>query len=94
MAQNGKAILNGNATVEPNYENKPGQASLRSALSVPLLDAEKQVFAVLTLYSSTLDSFQRDHLRILQAMEPKLALSLQNAIIAKRARKRKPTPAA
>jgi putative nucleotidyltransferase with HDIG domain len=81
VAQNGKAIVNGNATVEPNYQRKAGQAgSLLSALSVPLFDIQKQVFAVLTLYSSTLDSFQHDHLRILQAMEPKLSLSLQNAL--------------
>jgi len=81
VAQNGKAILNGNATVEPNYEIKPGQiGGLQSALSVPLFDSNKQVFAVLTLYSSTLDSFHRDHLRLLLAMEPKLSLSLQNAL--------------
>jgi putative nucleotidyltransferase with HDIG domain len=81
VAQNGRAILNGNATVESNYQGKPGQAgSLQSALSVPLFDIQKQVFAVLTLYSITLDSFQRDHLRMLQAMEPKLSLSLQNAL--------------
>jgi len=80
VAQNGRAILNGNATVEPNYKTKPGQTGLQSALSIPLFDIHKQVFAVLTLYSSTLDSFMRDHLRILQAMEPKLSLSLQNAL--------------
>jgi putative nucleotidyltransferase with HDIG domain len=86
VAQNGKAILNGNATVEPNFENKPGpNGSLKSALSIPFQDAEKNTFAVLTLYSSTLDSFQRDHLRILQAMEAKLSLSLQNALSAKQA---------
>jgi putative nucleotidyltransferase with HDIG domain len=85
VAQNGKAILNGNATVEPNYESKPGQIGLKSALSVPLLNTEKQVFAVLSLYSSTLDSFQRDHLHILQAMEPKLTLSLQHALNAQHA---------
>jgi putative nucleotidyltransferase with HDIG domain len=81
VVQNGKAILNGNATVEPNYESKPGlNGGLQSALSVPLFDEQKQVFAVFTLYSTTLDSFQREHLRILQAMEPKLSLSLQNAL--------------
>ena len=81
VAQNSKAILNGNATVEPNYELKQGQGcGLQSALSVPLFDDQKQVFAVLTLYSSTLDSFQRDDLRILQAMEPKLSIALQNAL--------------
>jgi putative methionine-R-sulfoxide reductase with GAF domain len=84
VAQNGKAILNGNATIDPNYQPKPGQVgSLQSALSIPLFDIQKQVFAVLTLYSSTIDSFQRDHLRILQAIEPKLSLSLRNALHAR-----------
>jgi putative nucleotidyltransferase with HDIG domain len=86
VAQNGKAILNGNATVEPNFEDKFGRdCGLKSALSVPLFDSKKQVFAVFTLYSAALDSFQRDHLRILQAMEPKLSLALQNALNAQHA---------
>jgi diguanylate cyclase (GGDEF)-like protein/putative nucleotidyltransferase with HDIG domain len=86
VAQSGKPILNGNAAVEPNYECKFGlSGGLRSALSVPLLDLQQQVFAVLTLYSITEDGFQRDHLRILQAMEGKLSLSLQNALHFQRA---------
>ena len=86
VAQSGKAILNGNATVEPNYHCKFGlSGGLRSALSVPLFDLHHEVFAVLTLYSCTADSFQRDHLRILQAMEGKLSLSLQNALHFQRA---------
>jgi len=86
VAQNGKAILNGNATVEPNYLGKPGQnGALQSALSVPLFDSQNQTFGVLTLYSSTLDAFDRSHLGILQVMEPKLSLALQNALKAQNA---------
>ena len=81
VAQSGKAILNGNAAVETSYHNNSGPSGeLRSALSVPIFDMQTQVFGVLTLYSSTRDFFQRDHLRILQAMEGKLSLSLQNAM--------------
>jgi diguanylate cyclase (GGDEF)-like protein len=86
VAQSGRAILNGNVAVEPNYHGKAGvSGELRSALSVPLFDLKEEVFGVLTLYSSTQDSFLRDHLRILQAMESKLSLSLQNALHFRRA---------
>ena len=79
VAQSGKAILNGNATVEPSYHVRPGQQEiLRSALSTPLFDAEREVFGVLTLYALAADSFSKDHLRIVQAMEPKVSLALQN----------------
>lgn len=81
VAQNGKAILNGNAAVEPSYHGQPEAGyALRSALSIPLFNLEKEVFGVLTLYAVHADSFSRDHLRILQAMESKLSLSLQNAV--------------
>ena len=77
VAQNGKAILNGNALVEPSYHFRSDQdVTLRSALSMPLLDLEQNVFAVLTLYAFIADSFSKDHLRILQVMESKLSLSL------------------
>ena len=86
VAQNGKALLNGNARVEPSYHCQPETGlALRSALSVPLFNLEKDVFAVLTLYAIEADSFSRDHLRILQAMESKLSLSLQNVLHHRRA---------
>ncbi len=86
VAQSGKPILNGNATLEPNYRSRPGQEEeLLSALSVPLFDLQKEVLGVLTLYAACENSFQRDHLRILQAMESKLSLSLQNALNFRRA---------
>lgn len=86
VAQSGKPILNGNAALEPNYCSQGGAgAELRSALSVPLFDLQKEVLGVLTLYAIEENSFQRDHLRILQAMESKLSLSLQNALHFRRA---------
>ncbi|WP_198152104.1 HD domain-containing phosphohydrolase [Granulicella tundricola] len=88
VAQSGKAILNGNATVEPTYRGKAGEpGELRSALSIPLYNLQRQLLGVLTLYAIEAESFSRDHLRILQAMESKLSLSLQNAIQFKRAEK-------
>ena len=78
VAQSGKAILNGNATVEPSYHIRLGQAEvLRSALSMPLFDPDREVLGVLTLYAFAPDCFSKDHMRILQVMEPKLSLSVQ-----------------
>ena len=86
VAQRGTPILNGNAILEPNYRNRAGQqGELRSALAIPLFDLQKEVLGVLTLYACDENSFVRDHLRILQAMESKLSLSLQNALHFRRA---------
>ena len=80
VAQSGKAILNGNAGVEPSYhENAAHDEPLRAALAMPLFDLKKEIFGVLTLYATKADSFSKDHLRIMQVMESKLSLSLQNA---------------
>ena len=81
VAQNGKPSLNGNPTVEPNYQVlAKSSAKLNSALSLPLFDLTGAVFGVLTIYSAGVDSFSRDHLRIMQAIESKFSLSLQNAL--------------
>jgi diguanylate cyclase (GGDEF)-like protein/putative nucleotidyltransferase with HDIG domain len=81
VAQSGKAILNGNPAVEPSYQNRGAQGgTLRAALSIPLFDLQQQILGVLTLYATETDCFSKDHLRILQAMESKLSLSLQNAL--------------
>ncbi len=81
VAQSGKAIMNGNAAVEPGCPLlADGSPALRSAISIPLRNLQKDIFAVLTLYAVTADSFHRDHLRILQTMESKLSLALQNAL--------------
>lgn len=83
VADCGKAILNGNPRVEPTYAaaaGSPPHLELSSALSLPLLDLGGQVFGVLTIYSAAPDAFTRDHLRILQAVESKFSLSLENAL--------------
>ncbi len=80
-ARSGKPLLNGNASVEPGCPTLPGGALLfRTAFAFPLRDLHGQLFAVLTLYTRQSDCYQKRHLRVLQAMEAKLALSLGNAI--------------
>jgi diguanylate cyclase (GGDEF)-like protein/putative nucleotidyltransferase with HDIG domain len=81
VALSGKAIVNGNAAMEAGYVSEGAQAGgLRAALSIPLFDLQTEILGVLTLYATSAESFSRDHLRILQAMESKLSLSLQNAL--------------
>ncbi|MBE7158456.1 MAG: GAF domain-containing protein, partial [Rhodospirillales bacterium] len=78
VAQNGKALLNGNATVEPGCpELADGTPAVRSAISVPLFCTETSAFAVLTLYSGQVDAFTRQNLRLLLQMAPELSASMQ-----------------
>jgi len=80
VAQNRKAIVNGNPAVEPGYTGEEGRfTTLRSALALPLEGANGLV-GVLALYSVEQDAFSADHLRILQAISSKLALSVENAV--------------
>lgn len=68
VAQNHKAILNGNPSVEPGYLNDPTKYStLRSALAVPV-EAGPRVVAVLALYRAGQDAFTPDDQRIVEAM--------------------------
>ena len=81
VAQNGKTILNGNPKVETNYQPGSGAVkTLGAALSLPLHDLSGEIFGALTIYNAAPDSFSRDHLRILQAIESKFSLSLQNGL--------------
>ena len=68
VAQNHKAILNGNPSVEPGYLNDPTQYStLRSALAVPI-EAENGVAAVLALYRAEQDAFTTEELQVVEAI--------------------------
>jgi putative nucleotidyltransferase with HDIG domain len=81
VAENARPIVNGNPTVEPNYLSQSGLlTAASSALSIPLFDPSCAVFGVLTLYSAASAAFSKDHLRILQAIEPLFSLALQNAL--------------
>jgi diguanylate cyclase (GGDEF)-like protein/putative nucleotidyltransferase with HDIG domain len=80
VAENKKPIINGNPSVEPGYLNDESKfTSMRSALSVPLIGMNGTV-SVLTLYHTERDAFTKDHLRILLAIVPKVALSIENAL--------------
>ena len=80
VADTAKPIINGNPSVEPGYLDDPTKFStLRSALAAPLQDATG-VIGVLALYSLELDAFTKDHLRVLLAVNPKVSLSIENAV--------------
>lgn len=80
VAENNKPIINGNPSVEPGYLNDETKfTTMRSALSVPLAGMNGSV-SVITLYHADRDAFSKDHLRILLAIAPKVALSIENAL--------------
>jgi diguanylate cyclase (GGDEF)-like protein len=80
VAEHREPIVNGNPSVESGYLNDAGQFStLNSALSVPL-EGLDGVVGVMTLYHSEKNAFTRDHLRVLQALTHKVALSIENAL--------------
>jgi len=80
VAENAKAIVNGNPSVEPGYLKDPTRFStLRSALSVPLPGIDG-IMGVLTLYHNRAAAFTPDHLRILMAISTKAGLTIENAL--------------
>ncbi len=79
VAQNHKAILNGNPSVEPGYLKDPMKYStLRSALAVPL-EGSTGVAAVLALYRAGQDAFTADDLRVVEVMGSQLGLAIECA---------------
>ncbi len=79
VAQNHKAILNGNPSVEPGYLNDPTKYStLRSALAVPL-EGSAGVTAVLALYRASQDAFTADDLRVVEAIGSGLGVAIESA---------------
>lgn len=80
VAENGKPIVNGNPTVESGYLNDPKiTSSLRSAVAVPLEGNGRNV-GVLALYHADREAFTRDHLRILNAINTKIGMAIENAL--------------
>jgi GAF domain-containing protein len=80
VAQNRKAIVNGNPSVEPGYLNDATKYStLRSAIAVPL-PGSSALLAVLALYRVQQDAFTDDHLSILLAFAPKLGAAIESAM--------------
>jgi GAF domain-containing protein len=79
VAQNHKAILNGNPSVEPGYLNDPTKFStLRSALAVPL-EGASGVAAVLALYRTQQDAFIADDLCVVEAITEGIGRALESA---------------
>jgi diguanylate cyclase (GGDEF)-like protein/putative nucleotidyltransferase with HDIG domain len=79
VAENKSPIINGAPAVEGCYKNGANAfCSLSSALAVPLIRQDAAI-GVLALYSLERDHFNRDELRILQAIAAKLAMSVENA---------------
>ncbi|HLJ14561.1 MAG TPA: HD domain-containing phosphohydrolase [Bryobacteraceae bacterium] len=76
VAENGKAIVNGNPSVEPGYLNDPTKFStLRSALAVPL-ETPAGVVGVLSLYRQERDAFSMEDKELLLSAGAKLAPAL------------------
>jgi len=68
VAQNHKAIVNGNPSVEPGYASDPAQhTTLRSALAAPV-EGAGGIAAVLALYRSAQDAFTKDDLQVVEAI--------------------------
>src|ERR1700736_1751204 len=79
VAQNHKAILNGNPSVEPGYLNDSTKYStLRSALAVPM-EGSGAVAAVLALYRADQDAFTADDLGIVEAITAGLGVVIESA---------------
>ena len=80
VARNSQPIINGNPAVEPGYAQDPKKGTeLRSVLAVPL-EGVNRLVGVLALYQTEADAFTRDHLRILEVITSKVALSIENAL--------------
>jgi diguanylate cyclase (GGDEF)-like protein len=81
VVENGKAIINGNPSVEPGYAAAGGQVgALNSALSIPLGDGVDQLSGALTLYRAEKDAYNSDHLRVLLAIKGDIAKAVDGAI--------------
>jgi putative nucleotidyltransferase with HDIG domain len=77
VAENGKAIVNGNPSVEPGYLNDPTKFSvLRSALAVPLISASG-IIGVASLYLTHQDAFTTADLAALTSVGSILANALE-----------------
>jgi putative nucleotidyltransferase with HDIG domain len=77
VAQNHKAILNGNPSVEPGYLNDPTKYStLRSALAVPI-EGAAGVVAVLALYRAGQDAFTADDLQVVEAIGARIGAAIE-----------------
>ena len=79
VAQNHKAIVNGNPSVEPGYASDAAQHSpLRSALAAPV-EGARGVAAVLALYRAAQDAFTKDDLKVVEAICREIGTAFEDA---------------
>ena len=76
VAQKQRPIVNGNPQVEPGYIASEPSTLMSCALSVPLQSSSACIGA-LTLYNSTKDAFNADHLRILLAIASEMGPTIE-----------------
>ena len=77
VAENHKAIVNGNPSVEPGYLNEE-QATLRLALAVPI-EGPYGIAAVLGLYRANKHAFTGEDLQVVEAMGEGLGRAITGA---------------
>ena len=78
VAENGKAIVNGNPSVEPGYLSDPTKFStLRSALAVPMI-TNNGIIGVVSLYRLEPDAFTTEDLASLSSTASILAGALES----------------
>ncbi|MCU1337952.1 MAG: diguanylate cyclase and metal dependent phosphohydrolase [Bryobacterales bacterium] len=80
VIQHGTSIMNGDPCMEFGYKNDSVVVyKLQSALAVPLI-GPKGMAGVLTLYHTDRHAFNRDHLRLLEAVSQQVAPAVESAL--------------
>jgi len=80
VIQHGTSIMNGDPCMELGYKNDSVVVyKLQSALAVPMT-GPKGMAGVLTLYHTDRHAFNRDHLRLLEAVSQQVAPAVESAL--------------
>ncbi len=80
VIQHGTSILNGEPSMESGFQNDSEVLyKLQSALAVPLMGPNGMA-GVLTLYHTDPQAFNRDHLRLLEAVSLQVAPAVESAL--------------
>jgi diguanylate cyclase (GGDEF)-like protein len=80
VAASRRPALNADPAAEPAAARNPERlARLQAALSIPL-DGPQDVVGVLTFYHEKREAYRADHLSLLLAIGPKLAVTVENSI--------------
>jgi diguanylate cyclase (GGDEF)-like protein len=80
VIQHGSSILNGDPCMEFGFKNDSVVVyKLQSALAVPMM-GPKGMVGVMTLYHPDRHAFNRDHLRLLEAVSQQVAPAIESAL--------------